>query len=138
MPSSPLRTHAPKLTQSNNRALAAAPTRQDIDPSRTDVFQRGADGKLHPIPGWTTTGPFDIGRWSRNIDWLGVARDLGTIGARSIGGAGLPGLASSRSVAGVAGQGLTAADKLTLGAGSYVAADSAAQSVAPKTKPKHW
>jgi hypothetical protein len=46
---------------------------------RTDVFQRGADGKLHPIPGWHTTGPFDAGAWSHNIDWGGVGKDLGNI-----------------------------------------------------------
>jgi len=50
-----------------------------IDPSKTPVFQTGPDGKLHPIPGWHTTGPFDFGVWSHNIDWGGVAKDLGNI-----------------------------------------------------------
>jgi hypothetical protein len=45
------------------------------------VFQKGPDGKLHPIPGWHTTGPFDFGVWSHNIRWGGVAKDLGEIGA---------------------------------------------------------
>lgn len=64
--------------------ISPAPSRsvQQIsrpDPQRTDVFQPGPDGKLHPIPGWHTTGPFDFGVWSHNIDWPGVAKDLGTI-----------------------------------------------------------
>lgn len=50
------------------------------DPTRTEVFQRGADGKLHPIPGWHTTGPLDFGTWSKNFDWAGVGRDLAEIG----------------------------------------------------------
>jgi hypothetical protein len=49
------------------------------DPSRVDVFQRGADGKLHPIPGWHTTGPFDFGTWSHEIDAKGTGEDLGHI-----------------------------------------------------------
>jgi len=55
--------------------------RPAIDPSKTPVFQTGPDGKLHPIPGWHTTGPFDFGAWSHNIHWGGVAKDLGEIGA---------------------------------------------------------
>jgi len=43
------------------------------------VFQTGPDGKLHPIPGWHTTGPFDFPTWSHNIDWRGVGNDLGKI-----------------------------------------------------------
>jgi hypothetical protein len=50
-----------------------------LDPTRTDVFQPGPDGKLYPIPGWHTTGPFDVKAWNHNIDWGGVARDLGTV-----------------------------------------------------------
>lgn len=49
------------------------------DPRQTEVFRRGPDGKLHPIEGWTTTGPFEFGRWRDNIDWGGVADDLGGI-----------------------------------------------------------
>lgn len=60
--------------------VSAAKSSPPIDPSRTDVFQRGADGKLHPVPGWRTTGPFDFDTWSHNIDWNGVGRDLGNIG----------------------------------------------------------
>lgn len=48
----------------------------ELDPSRTEVFQRGPDGKLHAIPGWRTTGPFEFGEWSRMFDWGGVAGDL--------------------------------------------------------------
>jgi len=48
----------------------------EIDPSRTDVFQTGPDGKLHPVPGWRTTGPFDFGKWAKKFDWGGVAGDL--------------------------------------------------------------
>jgi hypothetical protein len=58
------------------------------------VFQTGPDGKLHPIPGWHTTGPFDFGAWSHNINWRGVAKDLGEIGAGAasvFGGIGLGG-----------------------------------------------
>jgi len=49
------------------------------DPTRVDVFQQGADGKLHPIPGWHTTGPFDFETWSHEIDAKGAASDLGHI-----------------------------------------------------------
>jgi hypothetical protein len=83
--------------RSTYQALANAqpgpPTRQPpIDPSRTPVYQTGPDGKLHPIPGWHTTGPFDFGAWAHNIHWGGVAKDLGEIGtgiAVAFGGAGL-------------------------------------------------
>ncbi len=56
---------------------ANAPPRPD--PRRTEVYQPGPDGKLHPVPGWHTTGPFDFGTWSHNINWGGVGRDLGNI-----------------------------------------------------------
>jgi hypothetical protein len=49
------------------------------DPSRVDVFQRGADGQLHPIPGWHTTGPADFGTWGNEIHWDGVGQDLSHI-----------------------------------------------------------
>ena len=55
------------------------PPQPPIDPSKTSVFQTGPDGKLHPIPGWHTTGPFDFGTWSHNIHWGGVAKDLDEI-----------------------------------------------------------
>ena len=138
MPTPRLRASAAQLTQANHQALAAAPLRGDIDPSRTAVFQKGADGKLHPIPGWTITGPFDFGRWSRNINWPGAIRDLGLIAASSVGGGGLQGLISRRAVTGVVGDGLTAADAATLGAGTYVAGDRTWESMEPKQKPKHW
>jgi hypothetical protein len=48
----------------------------ELDPSRTEVFQRGPDGKLRAIPGWRTTGPFEFGEWSHMFDWGGVAGDL--------------------------------------------------------------
>ncbi|MDP3703363.1 MAG: hypothetical protein Q8R78_03150 [Candidatus Omnitrophota bacterium] len=47
-----------------------------IDPSKTEVFQNGPDGRLQPVPGWRTTGPFEFGKWSRMFDWGGVAGDL--------------------------------------------------------------
>lgn len=131
------RAAADRQIAANNAALAGAPQRRP-DSQRTNVFQRGADGKLHPIPGWTTTGPFDFGRWTRNINVPGVVRDLGLIAAGSIGGGGLQGLTSLRGATGAAGAGLTAADGATLGAGTYVAGDRALESVAPRTKPKHW
>jgi hypothetical protein len=59
---------------------STVPPSQPIDPQRIQVFQPGPDGKLHPIPGWHTTGPFDFGEWSHNIDWSGVAEDLANIG----------------------------------------------------------
>jgi hypothetical protein len=49
-----------------------------VDPNRTEVFQPGPDGKLRPILGWHTTGPFDFGKWAHNIDWGGVGLDLAT------------------------------------------------------------
>jgi hypothetical protein len=58
------------------------------DPNRTEVFRRGPDGKLHPIDGWHTTGPFDGGVWARNIDWPGVGWDLGRIAAGAWSGMG--------------------------------------------------
>jgi hypothetical protein len=62
----------------------SSPTRNpQLDPSRTNVFQPGPDGKLHPIPGWRTTGPFDFETWSHNIDWNGVGKDLGDIASNA-------------------------------------------------------
>ena len=61
-----------------------SPSFRSPDPSRQEIFQPGSDGKLHPIPGWHTTGPNDFGTWSKNIDWNGVGRDLGNIAERSI------------------------------------------------------
>ena len=52
-----------------------------IDPRRTEVFRRGPDGKLHPIDGWRTTGPFEVGVWAKNVDWLGAGGDLVDIAA---------------------------------------------------------
>ena len=66
----------------------------EIDPSRTEVFQPGPDGKLHTIPGWRTTGPFEFDAWARMFDWRGVAGDLADIGAGALdfmGGGGLAG-----------------------------------------------
>lgn len=51
----------------------------DLDPSRTDVYQTGPDGKLHPVPGWRTTGPFEFADWSKMFDWSGVGGDLADI-----------------------------------------------------------
>ena len=82
------------------RTQPAPPSqRLPIDPSKTPVLQTGPDGKLHPIPGWRTTGPFDFGAWSHNIHWGGVAKDLGEIGA---------GVASLFSGAGLGGELLSA------------------------------
>jgi len=61
----------------SSKVSAKGPSRPD--PSRTDVFQRGPDGKLRPVPGWRTTDPFDFDVWSRNIDWPGVGSDLANI-----------------------------------------------------------
>ena len=66
----------PPTTQPSPPGPVAAPPAPPINPYRTDVFQPGADGKLHPIPGWHTTGPFDFDTWSHNIDWGGVGSDL--------------------------------------------------------------
>lgn len=127
-----------RLLRANSAALAAIPVREAIDPSRTPVFQPDREGKLRPIEGWTTTGPFDFGRWAHNIDWLGIGRDLGGIAAGAVGGGGAPGLISRRAVTGVVGDGLTAMDKATLGAGVYGAGDRTLQAVEPKRRPKHW
>lgn len=56
-----------------------APARP-IDPATTDVFPRGPDGRLHPLPGWHTTGPLDVGKWVHNVNWGGVADDFSDIG----------------------------------------------------------
>ena len=55
------------------------PRSRQLGPSKTPVFQTGPDGKLQPVPGWHTTGPFDFGEWSHNIDWGGVSKDIGSI-----------------------------------------------------------
>lgn len=60
--------------EQTSEVSAKAPPRPD--PSSTDVFQRGPDGKLHPAPGWRTTGPLDLDVWSHNIDWRGAGSDL--------------------------------------------------------------
>lgn len=73
---------APSLGNGFRQAAGRPPAPpSQIDPSKTSVFQTGPDGKLHPIPGWHTTGPFDFPTWSHNIHWGGVAKDLGEIGA---------------------------------------------------------
>jgi hypothetical protein len=81
-PSAPLVTPVsyqavPLALRSATGPTSTAPPR--IDPSQTDVFQRGPDGKLQPIPGWHTTGPFDFDTWSHDINWGGVGRDLSEI-----------------------------------------------------------
>jgi hypothetical protein len=75
------RMSAPLSTRPAMQAAAQANRAPPIDPSTTDVFQRGPDGKLHPIPDWRTTGPFDVGTWAHNIDWGGALSDLGNIGS---------------------------------------------------------
>ncbi|MBS0364089.1 MAG: hypothetical protein JSR98_22165 [Proteobacteria bacterium] len=50
-----------------------------LDPSKVHVFQRGPDGKLHPTPGWRTTGPFEFGNWAQAFDGSGISHDLGHI-----------------------------------------------------------
>ncbi len=84
---------APSGLRQVGAAQTAPPSQHPaIDPSKTPVFQAGPDGKLHPISGWHTTGPFDVGAWSHNINWDGVAKDLGEIGtgvATFFSGAGL-------------------------------------------------
>jgi len=54
----------------------------------------GPDGKLHAVPGWRTTGPFELGEWSRMFNWGGVAGDLTDITTGALdfmGGGGLAG-----------------------------------------------
>jgi len=71
---------AEQLAARNAGTTSAAPKPAPaIDPSRTPVFQTGPDGKLHPIPGWRTTGPFDVGTWAHNIHWAGVGHDISKI-----------------------------------------------------------
>lgn len=69
------------LRPAGRQAAQSLNQQPPIDPSKTPVFQTGPDGKLHPVPGWRTTGPFDFGAWSHNIHWGGVAKDLGEIAA---------------------------------------------------------
>lgn len=74
---------------SNREASAPQPKRHgiwiagrqpgELDPSQTEVFRRGPDGKLHAVPGWRTTDPFEFSEWSRMFDWGGVAGDLADI-----------------------------------------------------------
>lgn len=75
---------APRGGPASNLSRMSAPLQANrappIDPSTTDVFQRDPDGKLHPIPGWRTTGPFDVSTWAHNIDWNGALSDLANIG----------------------------------------------------------
>ncbi len=114
------------------RAVAAAP-------SSPEPYRRGADGKLHAAPGRTITGPFDVGRWSHNIDWGGVARDLAWIGSHALALAGAPGLASKMGVTGVTGAGLSGSDAATLGAGLYGTGDDTLETLSPpRPKPRHW
>lgn len=66
----------------------------ELDPSSADVFQTGPDGKLHPVAGWRTTGPFDFADWSKMFDWGGVGDDLADIASGALdfmGGGGLAG-----------------------------------------------
>jgi hypothetical protein len=74
--------HPPAPTQ---QAPAAARPAEPIDPYRTNVFRQGPDGKLHPIEGWRTTGPYDVDIWRRNIDWKGVGDDFVTLAGRVAG-----------------------------------------------------
>jgi hypothetical protein len=116
----------------------AQPRSGPIDPSQTNVFVKGPDGQLHPIPGWKTTGPFDFATWAKNIDWGGVGRDLATIAAGAVAGGGTPRLMSRLGAAGVTAEGLTGADRLTLGGGLYSTGDQALREMDPPKRPKHW
>ncbi len=79
-------TQAAAPAPARQQAAAAQPKRHgiwiagrqpgELDPSRTEVFQQGPDGKLQPVPGWRTTGPFEFDDWSRMFDWRAVAGDL--------------------------------------------------------------
>lgn len=102
---------APPGARPTTQAISAAKPNPRIDPSRTDVFQRGPDGKLHPIPGWRTTGPFDFATWSHNIDWKGVGRDLEAIGtaAATIMTSGAPAALEALALDGIAGAGIKGA-----------------------------
>lgn len=74
------RTRNAQVQGASNRSGQVRP-----DPRRTEVFKTGPDGKLHPVEGWTTTGPFEVDRWRKNIDWGGVADDLSSIAIDSAG-----------------------------------------------------
>jgi hypothetical protein len=76
-----LLTGPPPLEPANRQSSgqAARP-----NPEQTNVFRRGPDGKLHPIPGWHTTGPDDFGAWSHNIDWEGVGADLTDVSSAAL------------------------------------------------------
>lgn len=98
-----------RLTIRERMQIEAGPKRAVAaprpDPRRQEVFQRGPDGKLHPVPGYKITGPFDFATWGRNIDWRGVGKDFLSIaaGVASQGG----GLVSGGvGAAGVVGRGI--------------------------------
>lgn len=69
----------PALKPAHHAIWAAGRQPGDLDLSRTEVFEPGEDGKLHPVPGWRTTGPFAVDDWLQRFDWDGVARDLAGI-----------------------------------------------------------
>lgn len=69
----------PALKPAHHAIWAAGRQPGDLDPSRTEVFEPGEDGKHYPVPGWRTTGPFAIDDWLQRIDWDGVAQDLAGI-----------------------------------------------------------
>lgn len=119
------------------RAPKLASPQTPIDPSKTEVFQRGADGKLHPIPGWRTTGPFDFGTWAHNVDWMGVVRDLAKIGLSSVGPA-FAGRAMGATGLGVVGDGASAVKVVGAATGAAATGNSAIDELSPRKKPANW
>lgn len=112
------------------------PAKARPDPYRTEVFKPGADGKLHPVEGWTTTGPFDFPRWAANIDWPRSARSAAGLVADVLASGGTFGRASRASTPGVVGGGATRADGATLGGGVYLGGDAALEELQPTKRPE--
>lgn len=111
------------------------PAKPRPDPYRTEVFKPGADGKLHPVEGWTTTGPFDFSRWAANIDWPRGARSTAGLVADVLAAGGAFGRSSRASTAGVVGAGATKADRATLSGGVYAAGNNALNKAEAKPRP---
>lgn len=132
----------PVLTPDDHLKLARAPRKASsaqspiAPPTPREVFQRGADGKLHPVAGYRITGPFDFGAWAHNIDWGGVVRDIGKIGAGGLAGV-APGITAGAMGWGVSGAGATAVDIAGAGGGVYGTADAAFDELAPKKPLPH-
>ena len=136
MPRGPGLSVEDQLRLANAPKLPPTPSRP-IDPNTTNVFQTGPDGKLHPFPGWHTTGPYDFEAWAHNVDWWGVTRDLGKILAGAVASV-APNLAPGATGLGVVGDGAATGKIAGAAAGSAGLGLGGLDDVSPRQKPKHW